>query len=136
MTYRPSVAHLAPPIAVALLAALAAIVVGAPRLASVAALALAIAASSIAFARSRRAVREIAIVEGGMAVDGEGFAIATVWLSRDWLVMRGRRAGRRVRVSIHRSDVEDVLFARLRRLAIATVPRINRPRVAASRADR
>ena len=141
--HRPSPAHLAAPVAVELVVACAVGALAPHPLAVASLLLVAIAASGAAYARSRRFPQHLRLDDDGLSIDGERFVMATAWLATGWVVMRGRRNGRRARLAVHRGDVDAVFFARLRRHVIAALPRVhafaralNRPRAAARRAGR
>jgi hypothetical protein len=116
------------PIAVELALAITATVLTPHPFAVAALLLVAILVNGIAYARSRRRPLRLTLGDDGLAIDGERFTIAAAWLAPGWLVMRGRRNRRRMRLAVHRADVDDVFFTRLRRYAIAALPRVRRLR--------
>ena len=124
------------PLAVEALVAITALRVWPHPIAAMALAAIAFAGSTIAFLRARRASVELSLDSGRLVVNGAELEIATVWLTRRWLVLRGRIGRRRRRLAIHEREVDSTAFARLRRHAIAVVPRVNPLRDAARRADR
>lgn len=86
--------------------------------------------------RCGRAERRMVLLDDRLLIDGVPFEPLDAWAPPGWLVMRGRTAGRRDRLAIHRSEVTEAEFRRLRRFCIRRVPRFNRPRFLPHRARR
>jgi hypothetical protein len=81
----------------------------------------------------RRPACRIALRDERLLIDGEPIDLASAWVGRGWLVLKGRCGGQRLRLSLRAAEIGVAAFARVSRFVVRSLPVVNRPRVGGRR---